>query len=121
MTRQGPFELVNLTQHPINIRVPDGPSVDLEPTGLIARVRLEGVPAGFINGIPITDYFEARVRLPDPVEGRVCLVSRYVASHPDARGRVDLLAPDTVHAVYDPVSRRIVGVKGLARFSGARR
>lgn len=82
------MELVNLTQHNINI-VSYG---IIEPSGKVARVSVTSSLIGDINGIPLYKREFGEVQdLPEPVEGTMYIVSSLVqGACPD---RKDLLAP----------------------------
>jgi len=86
---------VNLTPHPIVIRLNDGSDLSFPPSGKVARVDEE--PAhnlGNVNGIPILSRtkFGEVVDLPEPVEGVGYIVSGLVAGQVY---RSDVFSPAT--------------------------
>ena len=133
--------LINLTQHDIVIRRPDGTDVVIEPSGVVARVATEEhlvahapVPCmgkachdscfdvgGFecvghcheqANAIPIVKrYMGEATGLPE--EGTPCIVSAMVlAAVPHRRG---VFAPDTGSTAVRGADGRIVAVTRLVR------
>jgi len=104
-------KIVNLTPHDITIT--DGPT--FPPSGTVARVSVQQVDAGAINGIPVkTQTFGDIVDLPDPADDTVYIVSALVLSAAKAAGRTDCVAPDTANAVRDD-NGHIVSVPGFVR------
>lgn len=84
------IKLVNLTPHTINIR--GAVSMDVAPSGTVARCSQNNVIVGDINGIPVSrQVFGTVVDLPAPQEGVVYIVSRMVADA--CRDREDLVIP----------------------------
>ena len=85
------FEFVNLTPHRID-EVSTGRS--FEPSGDVARVGVEYIKAGEINGIPVYEARYGSVEgLPEPRPGKVFIVSGMVLSHPRVSARTDVVAP----------------------------
>ena len=72
--------IINLTPHTLNF-VFDEKTIDIEPSGSIARVSTKDTMMNPINGIPVfrTEYGEIE-NLPDPCEGTVYVVSSLVAA-----------------------------------------
>jgi hypothetical protein len=93
-------KLVNLTDHPINIQMPDGLLIKLKPSGNIARVVTQSEDIDeFINGIPLgrgrlTPDIEG---LPEPKENTFYIVSSLVFYM--CADREDILVPDTNNVV----------------------
>ena len=105
------MKIVNLTPH--DIVITDGPT--FPPSGIVARVSVQQVDAGDINGIPVkTQTFGDIVDLPDPADDTVYIVSALVLSAAKAAGRTDCVAPDTANAVRDD-NGHIVSVPGFIR------
>ena len=89
------MNFVNLTPHPIVVRMNDGTDVTFPPSGKIARVdEMPTTVVGDINGIPIMarTVFGQVIDLPDPVEGIGYIVSGLVAG---VVYRADVFAPAT--------------------------
>lgn len=105
------MKIVNLTPHEIVIT--DGPT--FQPSGKVARVSVQQVDDGDINGVPVKKQtFGDIVDLPDPADGTVYIVSALVLSAAKAAGRTDCVAPDTANAVRDDHGH-IVSVPGFVR------
>lgn len=104
-------KIINLTPHPIVIT--DGPT--FEPSGTVARVSVQQVDVGDINGIPVkAQTFDDIVDLPAPSDDTVYIVSTIVLSAAKEIGRTDVVAPDTSNAVRDDEGR-IISVPGFVR------
>jgi hypothetical protein len=113
------IELVNLCRHTVDIHQEDGSIVTFPPCGLEARVLDEGImlpaPAITVKGTDLrvpTAAFRLPVveGLPDPVNGRMLIVSRAVQRARPRRS--DLVCPhDVVFA--DASSTRVVGCRNL--------
>ena len=104
-------KIVNLTPHDITIT--DGPT--FPPSGTVARVSVQQVDAGAINGIPVkTQTFGDIVDLPAPQDGTVFIVSAIVLAAAKAVGRTDVVAPDTSNAVRNDQGH-IVSVPGFIK------
>lgn len=120
MPKLGWHYVVNLTPHPIVLRGPLGDQMIL-PDGDVARVSEERrvIEEDCWLGLFVGRLTEVRVGaiegLPDPEPGTVYVVSRAVAEA--ARGRPDVLAPDTGGSAIRDDSGRIVAVTGFVRFS----
>lgn len=101
--------LINLTPHPISI-ISDTESLDLPPSGEVARVSMTQTIVGHIGWIPIfTTSFGEVTGLPEPQEGVAFIVSGMVAS---AAPRGDVFSPGQLVRDADG---RVVGCKGLTR------
>lgn len=123
-------ELVNLTPHALRIRLTDDnrtePLVDdivLEPVKPAARIEQSSAVCEPINGIPVVrSGFGDIIDLPEPRAGVVYVVSLPVAQQAAARGRTDVVSPDTSPkggAVrYQDEARKgqIFAVRGFQRF-----
>ena len=84
--------MLNLTPHPITLRMPDGQDVILPPSGTVARVSMDEVVVGTVAGLPLIR------RRPGPVIGlpdgdQPCIVSSMALSA--LAGAVNVYAPDT--------------------------
>jgi hypothetical protein len=58
--------LLNLTPHPISLRLEGGVNLDIPPSGLTARCDLDTIPIGHIEGdppIPVHQTSSAKVRI----------------------------------------------------------
>ena len=105
------MKIVNLTPHEVVIT--DGPT--FPPSGTVARVSVQQVDTGTINGVPVKKQtFGDIVDLPDPADDTVYIVSALVLSAANAAGRTDCVAPDTANAVRND-DGRIVSVPGFVR------
>ena len=104
-------KIINLTPH--DIVITDGPT--FPPSGKVARVSVQQVDAGNINGIPVkAQTFGDIVDLPAPQDDTIFIVSTIVLSAAKEIGRTDVVAPDTTNAVRDDEGR-IVSVPGFVR------
>ena len=82
--------MLNLTPHPITLRMPDGQDVILPPSGTVARVSMEEEVVGTVAGLPLIR------RRPGPVIGlsdEPCIMSSMVLAA--LAGAVNVYAPDT--------------------------
>lgn len=109
----------NLTQHTLNVRLPDGERVIL-PTGVVARVAVDCAVTREVDGIPVVVRSTgAVVDLPDPQDGVVFLVSTLVLEALAKAGstRSDVLAPAT--APTDNPLRNAAGhIVAVTRLAG---
>lgn len=85
--------MINLTPHPIVLRLPDGQDVTLPPSGAVARVSMVEEIVNEIAGLPVIR------RRPGPVVGlpagdQPCIVSSMVLAALPA-GAPGVYAPDT--------------------------
>jgi len=104
-------KIVNLTPH--DIVITDGPT--FPPSGTVARVSVQQVDDGDINGIPVkTQTFGDIVDLPAPQKDTIFIVSAMVLNAAKAQGRTDVVAPDTANAVRND-DGHIVSVPGFIR------
>lgn len=105
------MKIVNLTPHAVTIT--DGPT--FPPSGIVARVSVQQVDDGMIDGVPVKKQtFGDIVDLPSPSPDTVYIVSALVLSAAKAAGRTDCVAPDTANAVRDE-NGHIVSVPGFVR------
>ena len=84
--------MINLTPHPITLRLPDGQDVTVSPSGTVARVSMIDEIVGTVAGVPLIR------RRPGPVVGlpdgdQPCIVSSMVLAA--LAGAVNVYAPDT--------------------------
>ena len=85
--------MINLTPHPIVLRLPDGQDVTLPPSGTVARVTMLEDVVGTVSGVPVIR------RRPGPVVGLpdtdqpVIVSSMVLAALP--AGAPGVYAPDT--------------------------
>ena len=105
------MKIINLTPH--DIVITNGPT--FPPSGTVARVSVQQVDAGDVNGIPVkTQTFGDIVGLPEPQAGTVFIVSALVLNAAKAAGRDDVVAPDTANAVRND-DGHIVSVPGFVK------
>jgi hypothetical protein len=110
------LNIVNLTPHPLNLMPegPDGPTVTIPPSGLVARCAVDRVQVDTVTvdgiAIPVNrTQFGAVTGLPDPQPDTIYIVSAVVAQAvPD---RPDVFIVDD--AVRDDQGR-IIGARALA-------
>ena len=108
------MKLINLTPHDIVVRLSDGDRV-IPASGTVARVATSHVPAGTIDGIPVSAQTFGQIEgLPEPQEGVTFIVSAIVLAAAKEIGRTDVVAPDTARAIRDDAGR-IVAVPGLVK------
>jgi len=105
--------LVNLTPHPLSLRQADGSTLDLPPSGTIARVTSSDQVVGQIEGLPLHRMVLGQEiqGLPPPQEGTYYIVSLLAAQAAKAQGRGDVLAPGP--AIRDEQGR-VIGADGLS-------
>lgn len=85
-------DFINLTPHALTLVLPDGSTVTIPPSGVVARVTTEEVVVGQVAGVPLVERrFGAVDGLPE--DGTPCLVSALVAGA--VPGRKGVYAPDT--------------------------
>lgn len=100
--------LVNLTPHIINIVLEDGSTVNVPPSGKVARVEATFTPAGTVSGVPVyRRKFGAVIGLPEFAVDTVYIVSALVAQ---AAPRPDVYSPGEL--VRNDAGQPI-GCKGL--------
>ncbi|MED0649938.1 hypothetical protein P9246_10725 [Aeribacillus pallidus] len=105
------MKIINLTPH--SVVITDGPI--FEPSGTVARVSVQQVDDGNINGVPVKKQtFGDIVDLPAPADDTVYIVSAIVLAAAKAVGRTDCVAPDTSNAVRNDAGH-IVSVPGFVR------
>lgn len=103
--------IINLTPHTINVIVDNGETVDIQPSGQVARVAATTIKKGEISGLPIFESLFGEVEgLPPRKLGTFYIVSRLVLQA--CSDRDDLLAPGQL--VRDEEGRPI-GCKVLSR------
>lgn len=83
---------LNLTPHAIGLRLADGTTVTVAPSGELARVATVEVAGEAVGGMP-TVYRRLGAAEGLPPEGVQCLVSALVLSA--CAGRAGVYAPDT--------------------------
>lgn len=108
------MKIINLTPHTITFRIYDNFSLlmtmDIKPSGSIARVSTKEAPMDPINGIPVfrTEYGEIE-NLPAPCEDTIYVVSSLVAARCPNRDDVFVLGRPIRDKQY-----QIVGYAGLS-------
>ena len=108
-------EFINLTQHKIVI-FNGGFTVEISPSGTVARVATEETCVGEINGIPlISRKIGEPENIPAPQDGKIYIVSAMVLSA--IADREDVVAPDTGATAIRDNSGRIIAVNRLIKGS----
>ena len=102
--------LVNLTPHILNIIAADGSTVDIPPSGNIARVGSISSIVATVNGININRQTFGKVMdLPDAQDDVVYIVSRMVKDRvPD---RDDVVVPGVP---FRDTDGKVIGAWGLS-------
>lgn len=101
----------NMTPHELAFIKEDGSILRLPPEKTPARVTVDTVIVGDIDGIPVTrSAFGEIENLPEKEEGTILIVSSIVAQR--ARDRDDVFVPN--QSVRDD-SGKIVGCRSLAK------
>ena len=86
----------NLTNHTIRIVLEGERTIEIHPSGTVARLACTQRSAGEINGVPVVEtIFGGPMGLPEPVSGVVYVTSTLVAQEAARRGRTDVYSPDT--------------------------
>ena len=103
------MKIINLTSHEVVVLCEDGTRKVFPPSGQVARVEIEDVCLGQIDGIPINKGKVKEIAgIPEAQDGTMYIVSLFVLQNSD---RKDLIAPDTNSAVRDDKGR-ITAVRG---------
>ena len=107
------MKLVNLTPNAVNIVLEDGASLNIAPSGVVARCTQSDVNVGLVCtdgiAIPLTKTSFGDVSLPAPDPDTLFIVSRLVAT---AANRDDLVVPNGIVRDDDG---NIIGCKSLSR------
>ena len=104
------MKLVNLTPHVLNLIAADGSTVDIQPSGNIARVASSSAVVATVNGINVTASTWGEVTgLPAAEEGVILIVSRMVKDR--VADRSDVMVPG---APVRDAEGKIVGANGLS-------
>ena len=104
--------MINLTPHPITLRLPDGQDVTLPPSGAVARVSMVEEIVGTVAGLPLIR------RRPGPVIGlpdgddQPCIVSSMVLAALPV-GASGVYAPDTGPTAIRDERGQVVAVTRL--------
>lgn len=104
-------KIINCTPHAIVVEN-EGVEIVIEPSGLVARIDMEVLTVGDLNGFPIVKNEVVGNNLPEPEEGVYLLVSAMVLSEAKNLGRVDCIAPNTNAATRNEKGH-IVSVPGF--------
>lgn len=103
-------KIINLTPHTINFITEVG-TINIQPSGTVARLSTKTVTTGEINGIPVTETVFGEIEdLPEPETDTIYIVSSLVASR--CQSRKDVFIPN--ESVRDDQGR-IIGCKSLGR------
>lgn len=103
-------KLVNLTPHFLNIVAADGSTVDIPPSGNIARVGSISSIVATVNGININKQTFGKVMdLPDAQDGLVYIVSRMVKDR--VPNRADVVVPGVP---FRDADGKVIGAWGLS-------
>lgn len=115
--------LVNLTGHPVNIIGENGIRINIQPSGIVARVEQQkrttttrSLPLAENVSIDVLvmDCVDTRIiNLPDPEPGVYYIVSTLVAQ---LAQREDVIAPLTDLTAERDENNNIVGIRGFRRF-----
>ncbi len=104
------MKIVNCLGHPVSVRRLDGTIGTYPPSGIIARVEIDGEEVGVIEGMPLVRArFGTLVGLPDREPGTFFVVSLLVLAL--CPGRTDLVAPDTGDTAYRDRLGRLLAVQ----------
>lgn len=104
------MKLINLTPHVLNVIAADGSTVDIQPSGNIARVASTSAVVANINGINVTASTWGDVAgLPAAQAGVVFIVSRMVKDR--VADRADVMVPG---APVRDADGKIIGANGLS-------
>ena len=103
-------QFINLTPHTLNIIKADGSTIDIQPSGNIARVSSTSTVVATFKGINVSQQiFGEVIDLPDTKDGIIYIVSRMVKDRvPD---RADVLVPG---APVRDSEGRIIWANGLS-------
>lgn len=109
------MKVINLTPHDIVVWH-ECTERRYKASGTIARVRQEHEVVGSIDGVPIVRTIMGDIEnLPPPQPQTVYLVSNMVLQH--AKGRYDLLAPDTGPTAFRGDNGQIVAVRNFISYA----
>ncbi len=105
----------NLTPHVIRLQRPDGETIEIQPSGQVARVAVEEREVGQLSGFPLVLRRFGRVEnLPEPDGDTIFVVSAVVLEAVKASGgRADVVAPDTGATAVRDANGQIVAVRRL--------
>ena len=110
------MKLVNLTSHVITV-VQNGKTLEIPPSGKVARVDVRQTVVGHVNGIPIVkSEFGEIAGLPEPQPGVIYICSTMVAQAAAKKMRIDVLAPDTGPTAVKDTRGNIVAVRRFQIF-----
>lgn len=108
------MRFVNLTPHPIKVQDVHGFVHEFAPSGQVARVGQVTSEMPELAGFRVRTNQSGPVSgLPDPQDGVIYLVSGFVLAA--ARGRDDVLAPDTGPDCLRDANGHITAVRGFLR------
>jgi hypothetical protein len=71
-------EFINLTPHTVTVTTPRGDYI-FPPSGYVARVDMQVLPAGELNGIPLVTVRYGAASLPEEYKGKNVIVSTMFA------------------------------------------
>ena len=104
------MEIRNLTPHILNLISVDGSTVNIQPSGTVARVSAKTETVGNVNGIAVTkSVFGDVIDLPAAQDGVVLVVSRMVKDR--VADRADVMVPG---APVRNADGQIIGANGLS-------
>lgn len=104
-------KIINCTPHAIVV-ANEGVEIVIEPSGLVARIDMQTITIGELDGFPIVKNEVVGNNLPAPQEGVFLLVSAMVLAEAKNLGRVDCIAPNTNAATRNEKGH-IVSVPGF--------
>ena len=103
------MKLINLTPHDIVVEYKDGTRKVYPSSGQVARVEVEDVIVGNVDGLPVYKGKPKKlVGIPNPQDGVMYIVSLFVLQNAN---RDDLVSPNTNNAIRDDEGK-IVAVRG---------
>jgi hypothetical protein len=106
------MKMINLTPHKIVMIKVGGKEVEVEPSGIIARVTTIESVVDEVNGIPVVSRKFGEVEgLPEPKEDTIYIVSSLVLGA--IKNRKDVFAPDTGATAIRDEGGRIIAVTRL--------
>ena len=105
--------IVNLTPHVIVLSL-KGKRKTYPKSGTIARVDLDYVSDGELDGFPVHVNRVLKSNMPPAIPGVTYIVSALVLMQVKYAGRTDCIAPDSNHALRD-YSGNIISVPGWIR------
>ena len=106
------MKIINVTPHPLALIDSEINTVEIPPSGDVARVKSYRIPIGEVAGMTVDRVeFGAVEGLPGPSRDCIFVVSALVAGHKDvAEARSDVFSPGEL--IRDGEGR-VIGARGL--------